>query len=93
MAPRTSLINSGSMIDDSVIAGRMRCAQPSRVSSPVSHGPIHTVSPRPKAGSQPSHTEKIATRKMPVRNTGTEMPSTLVAKMKRAPHDHGFTAQ
>ena len=39
MAPRTSLMNSGSMIEDNVTAGRSRCLSPSRVSSPVSHEP------------------------------------------------------
>ena len=30
---------------------------------------------------------------MPVRNTGTEMPSTLNPRMSLAPKDRGFTAQ
>ena len=93
MAPRTSLMNSGSMIDDSVTAGRSRCLSPSRVRSPVSQNPMRTVSPRPKAGSQPSHTEKIEIRMMPVRNTGTEMPSTLSPSINLAPRERGFTAQ
>ena len=77
MAPRTSLMNSGSMMEDSVTAGSRRCLSPSSVNSPVSQNPMRTVSPRPKAGSHPSHTEKTEIRMMPVRNTGTEMPSTL----------------
>ena len=82
MAPRTSLMNSGSMIEESVSAGRMRCSSPSRVSSPVSQRPRRTVSPRPKAGSQPSQTEKMVMRKMPVRKTGIEMPSTLKPRIE-----------
>ena len=66
---------------------------PSSVSSPVSQNPMRTVSPRPKAGSHPSHTEKTEIRMMPVRNTGTEMPSTLKPKMSLAPKERGFTAQ
>ena len=41
----------------------------------------------------PSHTEKMEIRMMPVRKTGTEMPSTLKPKMSLAPKDRGFTAQ
>ena len=93
MAPRTSLMKSGSMIDESVSAGRMRCFNPSRLSSPVSQNPTRSVSPRPKAGSQPSQTEKMVMRKMPVRNTGTEMPSTLSPKISLAGNARGRTAQ
>ena len=45
------------MIEERVSAGSSRCARPSRVRSPVVQGPIATVSPRQKAGSQPSQTE------------------------------------
>ncbi len=74
------------------MAGSTICESPSRVSSPVSQRPILTVSPRPKAGSQPSQTEKIVIRKMPVRNTGTEMPSTLSPRISFAPSACGRTA-
>ena len=86
-------MNSGSMIEESVSAGRIRCLSPSPVSRPVSHQPSRTVSPRPKAGSQPSHTAKMVMRKIPVRKTGIEMPSTLKAKTSRAPSERGRTAQ
>ena len=93
MAPRTSLMKSGSMIEESVSAGRMRCLSPSSVRSPVSQKPSLTVSPRPKAGSQPSQTEKMVMRKIPVRKTGIEMPRTLSPKMSLAPSARGRTAQ
>ena len=93
MAPRISLMNSGSMIEERVMAGSKRCSSPSRVSSPVSQGPIATVSPRPNAGNSPSRTEKMVMRRMPVRKTGTEMPSTLKPKINLAPRERGLTAQ
>ena len=59
----------------SVIDGMTSDFNPDAVRKPVVHPPSETVVPRPYAGSQLSSTEKIRIRMMPVRNDGTEMPT------------------
>ena len=49
--------------------------QPSRVSRPVVHQPICTVSPRPKLGNQPRVTANTRISRMPIRKVGSETPS------------------
>ena len=86
-------MKSGSMIEESVMAGSTKWASPSRVSRPVSQAPSITVFPRPKAGNSPSSTEKSEMAKMPVRKIGTEMPSTLRPMTRRAGSARGRRAQ
>ena len=60
---------------DSVIAGRIRWRSPSIEVSPVVHQPIAVVSPRPYDGSQPSITANTRISRMPIRNVGSDTPS------------------
>jgi len=59
----------------SVTAGSTMWCQPSAVSSPLLHQPSATTSPRPKLGNQPSPTEKNKISRMPIKNVGSDTPS------------------
>jgi hypothetical protein len=58
-----------------VIDGSTRCFQPSTVSNPVDQLPQVTTSPRPKLGSIFSQTAKARISKMPIKNVGSDTPS------------------
>ena len=53
--------------------------------------PHRLAAPEGRKPPEPHREDRI--RMMPVRNTGTEMPSTLSPRMNLAPKDRGFTAQ
>ena len=76
----------------SVVAGRIRWRQPSAVRSPVVHQPIRDTSPRPKDGSHSSSTLKTRMRRMPMRNVGSDMPSTEPPMRSFETTLSGFTA-
>ncbi len=59
----------------SVTAGSTRWRQPLGDSRPVVQPPRSVTSPRPKLGSQPNCTEKIRISTMPIRNVGSDTPS------------------
>ncbi len=59
----------------SVIAGSTRCFQPSNVSQPVDQPPSITTSPRPKLGNNLSITANTRISRMPIRNVGSDTPS------------------
>ena len=67
----------------SVTDGRISAFSPAQVRKPVLHPPTLTVSPRPKLGSQPSHTAKVRISRMPIRKVGRLTPIRLKVRKAR----------
>ena len=60
---------------------------PLQVARPVLHQPSATVSPRPNEGSQPSITENTRISRMPMRNVGSETPTSDSASIACDSHE------
>src|SRR3546814_9716153 len=68
-----------------VLAGNIKLAQPSSVSTLKGTPSTVTVAPRPLAGSQPSCTANSMISIMPTQKFGSENPSTELVMMARDP--------
>ena len=68
----------------SVIAGRISALMPAQEVKPVVHQPpICVTGPRPKLGSQPSHTANTRISRMPSRKVGSDTPTRLTTMNRR----------
>ena len=84
-APAAS--RSASEYSARVMEGSRSERSPLVVSSPVVQGPRETTSPRPEEGSHCSWTAKRKMRSSPMRNVGTERPTSEPPRMTRESQD------
>ena len=88
----TSRITKAISNEASDIAGMISAALPVVVRKPVCHQPRSTTSPRPKAGSHCSSTEKVRISRMPITNAGTETSTIDMMCRPRASGEFGLMA-